>query len=383
MGRGAWWVLLAATLARAQPPAAPPPPPKPISATAYQLGITGFFVKGPTPFADTYVMGDGAARLEVTDKVQQPDARVGDEADLRARFFVEGSSYLVELTQVGWPARSGAPWQPIGGGVLLDVPIHGATGLGSPTTTPSRAAIAVWGIGRVTKDGRVLTEEALIFGAALSHGTHADEGSHRLLNEAREGDGEIEVLAMNLPRSEVASGFIQFRFDEVRIVVNGTDLPTVSYIPTVTPRSPDEGVSPPGPAALPVAPGAAYGGSGAMGAPPRVPAVGTPGALVPTPDQLSPPELSPTSPTSPPPANAAPAAPLPPTPEPANAAPAVPLPPTPEPANAAPAAPLPPTSEPANAAPAVPLPSTPAPANAAPATPLPPPPLLPATPPSP
>ena len=233
--------------------------------------MTGFLTRGPTPFTDDYVLGDGAVRIEVTDQVQSLTATEGDSGQLSARFSVNGDSYTVELTRPGFPARAGVAGAPIGGGVLLDVDVNGSTGLGYPSTTRAHAAIALWGSGTVRKNGAVLTTHAMISAMALSQGTHADDDTHRLLPQARAQDEEIEVLVTQLPRAEEPTGFLQFGFDDVEITLDGVELPSVASVATVPEILPEQAgrgqAYGTGGSGYPAPGTALYSGAGAISAP--------------------------------------------------------------------------------------------------------------------
>lgn len=235
-------------------------------ASAHEQRTAGFFTRGPVPFSDFYEDGVGSVSIEATDQVDDDAATFGDRARVRAHFSARGDRYDVQLDVAGFPpARSSfssaavssrslqsgealrtrldfpnAPRYPIGGGVLLDRDIYGSTGIGFVRTTKVHAAIAIWGFGTVSKNGQVATSNALIHVAALSRAAHADDGTHRLLPEARDEDAEIEVLAENLPRDIEPTGFIQFWFDDVEILLDGLPIPTRAYVEAVPLRNPEE-----------------------------------------------------------------------------------------------------------------------------------------------
>ncbi len=369
--------------------------------SASNLGVTGYQVLGQAPFADAWAAGTGTMQLS-TD---------GKAASLTARFSAEGSSYELFLDR---PTL-----------VRTNAWVHGGTGLGSPYTTPAHAAAAVWGVGRVVKDGKLLTARAQLYAAALDQGTHADDSTHRLLPRSRPGDGELELLALGLPADEVPGGFVQVGFDDVKIDAGGVALSLRGEVPTVSGELSEAGAAAAPPAApeyggldmVPGAPGvvggalpmfpqaaisravdaqAGTGGSGAAGAgavetdvasssagsfsgasgvssgalparQPEVPAVSSgalPAAQPEVPAGVSSGALPARQPEVPA-VNAFPteSSPgIPATPAPSNAA----LPPAPQ----LPATGLLQTPAPLNAAPAVPLPGTPAPLNATPAAPV-------------
>ncbi|WP_257456224.1 hypothetical protein [Archangium lipolyticum] len=210
--------------------------------TARSVGNVGFFTQGNVPFTDLFERGTGSVELTVRDRIGDPRATYGDSGSLVATFVIAGESYRVELDRAGFPpaqALSGTvtgalpppPAQPIGGGVVLNQSLHGMSGLGFSTTTQVHAVAAVWGVGRVWRNGALLSDTALIYASALSHGAHADDDTFRVLPVARQGDTEVEVLVWNLPPASEPRGFIQLGFDDVAITVDGASVPSVAAMP--------------------------------------------------------------------------------------------------------------------------------------------------------
>ena len=195
----------------------------------------GFFIHGPLPFTDLAERGTGGASLSVEDRVSLPGATYGDLGQLSATFRLGVVEYRVELTRPGFPpaqvrgqAASGPlprpPPHAIGGGVLLDVPLYGDSGLGWSAMTRTHAAAAVWGVGSVWRNGQLLTDTAFVHAAALAAGAYTDDETHRLLRQARFGDTELVVLVWNLPALVEPRGFIQFVLEDVSISVDGTSV---------------------------------------------------------------------------------------------------------------------------------------------------------------
>lgn len=213
-------------------------------ATARTVGNVGFFTQGPTPFTDLFERGIGSAELSARDRISDVRALYGDSGSLVATFDIAGDSYRVELDQVGFPpaqalagrSMTGSlpppPAQAIAGGVVLNQDMHGGAPLGAPNMSRVRAAVALWGVGRVWRNGQLLTDTAVIHAAALERGAHADDDTFRTLPVARPGDTELDVLVWNLPREAEPRGFIQFDFEDVAITVDGVDVPAVAVVPT-------------------------------------------------------------------------------------------------------------------------------------------------------
>lgn len=202
-------------------------------ATARTVGNVGYFTQGAVPFTDLFERGTGSAELSVTERIADPRATYGDAGRLVASFDIAGDSYRVELDRPGFPPGPIPPLaQPIAGGVVLNEDIHGGAPLGFSSMSRERAAVALWGVGRVWRNGELLTDSAIIHAAALAWGAHADDDTFRVLAVARPGDTELDVLVWNLPRELEPRGFIQFDFEDVAITVAGADVPAVAVVPT-------------------------------------------------------------------------------------------------------------------------------------------------------
>jgi hypothetical protein len=213
-------------------------------ASARTLSPQGFFAQGTTPHPDLFERGLGSASLTVEDRIFAMGAAYGDKARFEAEFRLGELRYRVELTQPGFPPAqaSGAsaarppaprPGHGVEGGVILDRDFNGNSGLGWGATTRVHAAVAVWGVGSVWRNGQLLTDNAVIQVSALSHGAQADDESHRTLTMAREGDTELHVLAWNLPPGAEPRGFVQFSFDDVEIEVDDRPVKAVAALPSV------------------------------------------------------------------------------------------------------------------------------------------------------
>ncbi|WP_426750885.1 hypothetical protein [Myxococcus sp. Y35] len=245
----------------------------------------GFFIQGSLPFTDLAEDGTGSASLTVEDRVSLPGATFGDKGQLEASFRLGATEYRVELTQAGFPPAQARgqgtagplprpPPHTIGGGVLLDVPLYGDSGLGWTAMTRTHAAVAVWGVGSVWRNGQLLTDTAFVHAAALAAGAYADDDTHRLLRQARYDDTELVVLVWNLPPQLEPRGFIQFVFEDVAIDLDGTAVRSRPFVENtggpplswnaLTPVPPGATVGAPITASPPPAP-SATGGSGTVG----------------------------------------------------------------------------------------------------------------------
>jgi hypothetical protein len=213
-------------------------------ASARTTSSVGFFAQGTTPYPNQFERGYGSASLSAEDRVPAMGALYGDKGRFEAEFRLGEVRYRVELNELGFPPAqaSGAtsvspvalrPGFPVGGGVILDRPFNGGSGLGWSGTTQAHAAVAVWGVGSVWRNGQLLTDSAVIQAAALSHGTQGDDETHVTLSMARAKDAELHVLVWNLPRSAEPRGFLQLSFDDVAIDVAGQSVPSVAALPNV------------------------------------------------------------------------------------------------------------------------------------------------------
>ncbi|WP_434381299.1 hypothetical protein [Melittangium boletus] len=211
--------------------------------TARTVGSVGFFTHGALPYADLFERGRGSADLSVQERIADPRATYGDVGRLEATFTLGATTYRVELDQAGFPPASGGaqataarpppPAQPIAGGVVVNQELHGGAPVGFANMTRVKATAAVWGVGRLWRNGQLLTDTAIIHAAALESGAHADDDTFRVLPVARQGDTELSVLVWNIPRELEPRGFVQFDFDDVSIEVNGIPVTAVASIPTV------------------------------------------------------------------------------------------------------------------------------------------------------
>ena len=232
-------------------------------ASARTTSPVGFFAQGTAPYPNQFERGYGSASLSAVDRVPALGASYGDTARFEAEFRLGETRYRVELTEPGFPPMQAAgatagspaalrPGFPVGGGVILDRPLNGASGLGWTATTQVHAAVAVWGVGSVWRNGQLITDSAVIQAAALSHGSQADDETHSTLPLARAGDTELHVLVWNLPRSVEPRGFLQLSFDDVEISLAGQSVPSVAALPNVVGL--ESGMAAP--------PGGGFGGNG-------------------------------------------------------------------------------------------------------------------------
>lgn len=211
-----------------------------VQASARTTSPAGYFAQGTTPYPNIYERGTGSATLTAEDRVGDWGATYGDKGRVEAEFRLGQAQYRVELTQPGFPPQQAGgrtvalrPGFPVAGGVLLDHDLNGASGLGWMATTQVHAAAVVWGMGSVWRNGQLITDTAMIQAAALSHGSHADDETHRILAAARAGDTELDVLVWNLPQSAEPRGFLQFSFDDVEIELNDRPVNSVAVVPNV------------------------------------------------------------------------------------------------------------------------------------------------------
>jgi hypothetical protein len=188
--------------------------------------------------------------VEVEDLVRAPFAASGDEARLEVELRRSGDTYLIELITTGFPPGAEVPFPAPAGGVRLNTLVFGRTGVGWPAMTLTRAALTLWGRARVSRNGEVVAHNARLFAAALVDGIHADDGTFRMLPEARPEDLELWVQIDELPPEADPRGFMAIGFDDVDIQVGGIPVPGELYV-EVRPHPPP-----------PLLPGEGTGGSG-------------------------------------------------------------------------------------------------------------------------
>ena len=165
-------------------------------AEAVTTGASGFGILRGDPLGGWFEEGTGSSRLVV-----EP----GRGAEAEAKLSLPSGTVRVEL-HVKEPA-----W---------DLPVHGATGWGVPGAVPAHAAVALWGTGRLWRDGLEVGPVPVQV-LALSAGTHADDATHALLPAAREGDLELEWVIQ-----PGTGGPLRLFFDDVRLSLRGTELPS-------------------------------------------------------------------------------------------------------------------------------------------------------------
>lgn len=197
----------------------------------------GFLLQGRDLGANEWEQGVGMITIDATDRARRPSALYGDRARVEARFRIGAADYRIVLEKPGFPPRraGGAGIKPpheVGGGVMVNTWINGPTGIGNVLRPAAHAAVVVWGIGRIERDGRVLSDAVRIEAGALTWGYHADDATHRVLTAAREGDTEMYVRVTGIPRNREARGFLEISFDDVAISVNDRPVQSVRDIPS-------------------------------------------------------------------------------------------------------------------------------------------------------
>ena len=153
-----------------------------------------------------------------------PRATYGDSARLVATFDIAGDTYPGGVGPGGLPARGrlGAG-HPHAGGVVLNQDIHGGAPLGSGISPRERADDRLRGVGRVWRNGELLTDSAIIHAAALAWGPTRTMTPSGCCPWPVRATPSWDVLVWNLPRGLEPRGFIQFNFEDVAINVAGTD----------------------------------------------------------------------------------------------------------------------------------------------------------------
>jgi len=120
-------------------------------------------MKTLSPFGDKYItMGGAKLRLELTDITATDAATTKDRATLVASWSdAKGNRYTVKCCLM--MAAHGLEF-PTFGGVVTNHLLHGFTGLGTPLMPTEFAYAAFWGMGMVSKNGKVLDKPRIVHG---------------------------------------------------------------------------------------------------------------------------------------------------------------------------------------------------------------------------
>ncbi len=236
-------------------PVSPPPPAmtpspapsgvrEPIEASARTLSPSAFLAIGDDPSSEMFAEGQGSASVEVTDRVDQPQAPQGDSATMSATIRVGVDVWRVTSTSVGQPSDSAAAGFafgfPVQGGVRVGDLVLGRTGIPFKGAAAAIAAFSLFGTARVEHNGQVVAEGAPLEVVALTTGVHADDDTHRRMRNARAGDLELLVFVPQLPRGATPNGFLLMTFEDVALDVQNHSVPSARYIPTVSPLNPED-----------------------------------------------------------------------------------------------------------------------------------------------
>ena len=136
------------------------------TATAETRDRRGFFLQGRDLGANLYEAGTGTVSITAEDRVKGGSATYGDAATLQAEFRLGNDEWVVTLDRPGFPSRRAggsleAPWR-VDGGVLTNAWVNGVTGIGPGTVPSGLAAVAIYGVGRVERNGELVSDTAMI-----------------------------------------------------------------------------------------------------------------------------------------------------------------------------------------------------------------------------
>ncbi len=120
-------------------------------------------MKKKSPFGDKYiVMADGKLRLEAVDATATDAAQSHDSVRMEASWRdKKGNTYTVQCCQM--LATHGVEF-PTFGGVVTNHLLHGFTRLGTALMPTEFTYFAFWGMGSVSKNGKVLDHPRLVHG---------------------------------------------------------------------------------------------------------------------------------------------------------------------------------------------------------------------------
>lgn len=204
-----------------------------IEASAGSTRDLGFAVMGGDPLGMSFEEGRGRVSITATDRGSEKS-----RAAIRAEISLNSGRYRItaEISDDGQGRIQGAP----PGGVATNVAVHGG-GFGLPRAVAARASFAVVAVGSVYRDDELLTDRAVIYGFAITDGTHADDSTHQVLPAARPGDTEIELLVANVPGAP--GGFLRLFWDDVNVSVSGSAPPNVAVVPSAPGQRPEDAVA--------------------------------------------------------------------------------------------------------------------------------------------
>jgi len=169
--------------------------------------------------------GAGSAFLRGEDRVRAREMTYGDAGELWMRVAVGGDVYRVELDAVGFPPEQalpkgskrswwkrpeGPPRRPehgVEGGVVLGRVVNGGSGLGLRDMPARRAAVALWGIGRLYRNDELVAARARVAAQALPG---ADEVTKEGTLRARARGNELDVFVDGVPEGVSKAGFLHF-----------------------------------------------------------------------------------------------------------------------------------------------------------------------------
>ena len=172
--------------------------------------------------------GTGAAFLRGEDRVRGREMTYGDAGQLWMRAQVGGDVYRVELDAVGFPPEAALPggagarrawWRKgeaaprgpeggVEGGVVLGRVVNGGAGLGVRDLPARRAAVALWGIGRLYRNDELVAARARILAQAVPGEAPASSREGTLPGHGARP--ELDVFVDHLPASVAPGGFVHF-----------------------------------------------------------------------------------------------------------------------------------------------------------------------------
>jgi len=223
-------LLLAAAAAAA--PAAPAPARDAFRFDGPEASATADGGPAVLRLGGTLREGTGSAFLRGEDRVRAREMTYGDAGELWMRVAVGGDVYRVELDAVGFPPEQALPkgsrrswWRRVEapprspergveGGVVLGRVVNGGSGLGLRDMPARRAAVALWGIGRLYRNDELVAARARIAAQALPGQQEVSkEGTLR----ARSGGNQLDVFVDGVRAGVAKAGFLHFVIEGVAI----------------------------------------------------------------------------------------------------------------------------------------------------------------------
>ena len=144
---------------------------------------------------------DGEIKVEAIDRIGEDKAierenteKAKDEANVSGWFRgQDGAKYEFKITKVQ-PAQPNGEERTHFGGVASNVLLFGDTGVGTPLLPKVKAGCAIWGIGRLERNGQLVSEELPMRVFVTTHMRQADTG--KLTDKYDASQGNVDEISL-------------------------------------------------------------------------------------------------------------------------------------------------------------------------------------------